>query len=561
MKLGWKKVLTLAGVGMACTTVPLMAQQYQATTPVPGQYQQQYSIAPVNTQQLPQWKHAVQPQAAVPVQNGVQQVTHHFAGQQELPAQQQFAQPQYNQFQQYAQQGLPQYPVQQVPQQKPEYNVPVQNAPVQNGFAAQQPVPVVPQQTVVQQPAQNPNWNNFPQQQVPAAQPQTGYVQRYAYVPQQAPAQPVAPQQQVVQQPAVSPVAAFESNLVAQEMSPASQNVQEIKPVSGDGACCESDSCCCIEPLCESLDDCCSTECCDTTVGCCEPCCGPTFYAGAAAVWLKPHFQDNTAIVLDPPPSDNIVIPFDYDFEVSPRVWLGYEHCDGHGFRFSYWQFDEAADQAWLEVQPTQLAVSQVYGANGILTRNAFAGPGEWISADHSVDLQTADFEFTSRHEYCTHNVLLSAGIRYAKMEQEFAATAWTGGLGVTLDEYVRNRHGFEGFGPTVAIDWSRPFGDHGLSFYTNARGSILFGDVYQDVYEIKNAGADVGNDNYDGDDSLAIGELGMGLQYSVLGWSDCEWIFRAGYEGQLWLDAGGPIRTQGDMALHGLSFGVGFTH
>ncbi|MEZ6048823.1 MAG: Lpg1974 family pore-forming outer membrane protein [Planctomycetaceae bacterium] len=501
-----------------------------------------------------------------------------------------------NQFPQQAYTQQYQLPVQQAQIQQSQNMMPVQyQAPVQPQFYTQQlpemnqpaalgtnpwngtapSAPVMNNQTYATQSFPVQNFSAQPQQIQPVQQVQP-------YIP------PVAQQQIYVEQPVVSqnysPINAAPQPVqpVQQYQTPYGQaafnqlqTASYYTPVSCDNCAppaapsCQSGTCNSMpydsgysaDAYCGATTDVCSTDYCGTG-GCCgtTDCCKSSYYAGVEFLWLQPNFQENVCIVLDPPPSDNIVMPCDYDYEFSPRAWFGWESCDGYGFRFSYWEFDHDLAYGELYVDVNQLAFIEVTEANGQLHRNAFAGPGETLVATHEMSLQTADFEFTSRHKFCKHDILVGAGLRYAQMDQHMTGTAYSAGW--VVDELVDHKHGFEGFGPTVSLFWNRPFDScGGLSVYSRARASILFGDAYQNVYEVKNAGANVGYDTYSGDESLAIGELGLGLQYTMMMGCDWELFCRGGYEAQLWWDAGGPLNTQGDMALHGLTLALGFNH
>ena len=302
---------------------------------------------------------------------------------------------------------------------------------------------------------------------------------------------------------------------------------------------------------------CCDTGCCDTCNPCCQPCCRCGVYAGFSAVFVRPYVKDDVAYISDPPPDDNLVQSFDRDFEFTPRVWLGYTGQDGLGVRATYWQLDTDAGPVSIvgTANNTPIFV-QVIGASTGVGRNAFAGVGETFIAGHSIQLQTLDLELTREFRRNQSLMMLGLGLRWADMDQRFNATVLDAGN--VLNEQVIHTHGFEGFGPTVSIFGLQAFGQSGWGVYGMARGSILFGERSQDIYEVKNAGANIGRDTYNGDEVLTIGELGFGLQYSHGMYGTYAGFIRVGYEGQIWFDAGGPTSTSGDLGLHGLLVGFG---
>jgi len=317
---------------------------------------------------------------------------------------------------------------------------------------------------------------------------------------------------------------------------------------SPDG--CFSESC---SP--HSYSNCCNS----VSSSCCEPCCERCgFYAGFAVVWIRPHFQENTSYIVDPPPDDNVVVPFDYDYEITPRIWMGFQSASGLGMRSRYWEFDhDTGPMSQTATATTAPIFVEVYGARSNIARNAFAADTETMTTTHSLRLNAFDLEATKAFHPGTSSMLLGFGLRYAKMKQKFRAEVTT--AADVIDELVVHDHGFEGFGPTVSLEVIHPFGDGGFDLYGALRASVLFGDAYQDILEIKNAGADVGRDSYRGEETLSIAEIAMGVQYSYETSGGTLYFVRGGYEGQIWFDAGGPIGTTGDMALEGLSLAFGF--
>jgi len=272
---------------------------------------------------------------------------------------------------------------------------------------------------------------------------------------------------------------------------------------------------------------------------------------------VKPHFPNDVPYISDPPPDDNNANSFKNDWELTPRVWLGYSGQDGLGVRATYWQLDADAGPTSIVGTPTNTPIYvQVIGASTGLGRNAFADVGETFIASHSLQLQTFDVEGTREWRRNQSSAILGLGIRWADMDQRFNATVFD--AGGALSEQVIHTHGFQGFGPTASILAVQGIGQSGLGVYGTARFSVLFGDSQQEIYEVKNGGANIGQDRFRSDDVLTIGELGFGLQYSHGLYGTYSGFVRAGYEGQVWFDAGGPTSPDGDMGLHGLLIGFG---
>jgi len=290
-------------------------------------------------------------------------------------------------------------------------------------------------------------------------------------------------------------------------------------------------------------------DCC--TVDCCDAC--PMFYAGAEMVFLKPHFGSATAlslsdVPLDPAAPDPSVvsnIPFDYDYEISPRFWFGYRNANGTGWRARYWQFDHhVAAEEFAGVFP--FAFISVRAPNTFVeVPLPLPTTGGWIETEHRLDLETVDLEITRDIDWGCTVLRVSGGLRYLDMNQHYAACATDGTFCYAMVDYDQH---FEGIGPTIAFEVG-----HELwccfSIYAHARGSVLFGNRSSRLdgfWAIPTVGT-VMHDSPSGDNVLSIGELGLGLEANF-----GTWFARLGYEGQIWWGAGGPTDSTSDLGLHG---------
>ena len=165
-----------------------------------------------------------------------------------------------------------------------------------------------------------------------------------------------------------------------------------------------------------------------------------------------------------------------FDYEVNPRLTLGYAGCDGLGMRVRYWQYDE----------------------------NTLSNNGNVIS----VDTYTIDFEVFQCIDLgsCT-SVEISGGIRYNEFDM-FRE-------GVVLD----GNDSFQGFGGIVAIEANRQLNCN-WSAYGRFRQVILSDDFFANQ---------IGNDSeFDG--IRDVTEVALGINYH-----GCRWTLNAGYEWHLW--------------------------
>ena len=89
-------------------------------------------------------------------------------------------------------------------------------------------------------------------------------------------------------------------------------------------------------------------------------------------------------------------------------------------------------------------------------------------------------------------------------------------------------------------------------------RLSVLFGETDQYFKKVDgNTGAITETfTRTTADESLFIGEVGLGLQYTR-----GKYFGRGGWEGQYWQNAGGPTTNDGDFGLHGLSLTLGLNY
>lgn len=192
------------------------------------------------------------------------------------------------------------------------------------------------------------------------------------------------------------------------------------------------------------------------------------WYAGVDIPVLKPHLGALGVSVL----GTDVGITPSYDYNVGPRLWLGWDNAEGLGVRVRYFTFDANAAQ--------------------------------------SLEAQTFDVEATQRGYLGNLHFQLAGGFRYAKMETGLGLPGtmfggeipFSGGIGMD----------FEGVGPTVAIDVRRPFGSHGLALLGGARSSWMYGQT--DIHLTGDLGS-IPVGIYADDHMMQINELSLGIEWS----------------------------------------------
>jgi hypothetical protein len=129
------------------------------------------------------------------------------------------------------------------------------------------------------------------------------------------------------------------------------------------------------------------------------------------------------------------------------------------------------------------------------------------------------------------------------------------------LTELVSQNLYFEGFGPTMSLEFYRgfcstpSFWSH-FSWFANTRWSMLIGQHEQDISYV--TGGTVVVDDHQQDDFLPIGEFAGGLQYAVRPFGRACWLLRTGYRAETWWGTGGPVDASSNLGLHGMLFSIG---
>ncbi len=309
-----------------------------------------------------------------------------------------------------------------------------------------------------------------------------------------------------------------------------------------------------------------SMGCCDVCTGCGDgvtysP--GQSIYVGFEAAIVKPRFENNQAFTVMS--SDGALfetfneIDFDYDMHLTPRVFIGWQRCDGIGLRATWWQFDHSADN--LSANPPANGFGEIalppFGDVDISSNIAT----DTFNAASELNAYTLDLEATRQASLSSWSIGVGGGVRYAYAEQRyFAQVRETGNV---LRDQVDFRHSIEGIGPTISIDAYRPW-THQISTFCKARGSVLFGDGESRL----NAGEDLDvvnsfntTRNTSRDDLLSIAEIQIGIrcQASPNRRRAIKPFVICAFEGQIWNGAGNATSEEGNLGFFGFTTGGGF--
>lgn len=283
-------------------------------------------------------------------------------------------------------------------------------------------------------------------------------------------------------------------------------------------------------------------------------------YGGYEFGWLQPRFTENVSVVVTRPSGDR-AIAFEHPFEITPRVWAGIENSRCTGVRARFWDLrTDAPTQVTFAAAGAAPLSLTIEGGSGNLRRTAVANAGDAMTSDHHLEMRTIDLEGTQRIRFARTEALMSFGLRYLKTRQRAHAVA-TDGTG-SLTELVCQDLDFDGFGPTASIEINRAlFCDDSvfrrLSFFADARGSILFGQQEQQLVLVTGGGASLAEDEYLHDDLLPTAELAGGLQWETRPLGCGLWAIRTGYRAESWFGVGGPVDTDSNLGLHGMILSV----
>ncbi len=260
----------------------------------------------------------------------------------------------------------------------------------------------------------------------------------------------------------------------------------------------------------------------------CSDCPTNNFYAGFDLAVLKPHMGTLGAEFFGHPAVD---LTPSFDYEASPRIWLGWDNAEGVGVRARYWTFESDATLAFPQ--------DPAHGFFGPVL-----GTASWLNAD------TLDFEATMRGCLGQLEFQLAGGFRYATIETgvgvygDFSQNQPTlGGIGMD----------FEGIGPTIAANVVRPIGSRGLALVGSARSSWMYGTT--DVFPVGELQGVLPVAAYVDDHMMQINEVSLGVQ-----WSRC--LARGGqisvaavWEAQAWEWAPVVGLIHQDIGLSGPTF------
>lgn len=287
---------------------------------------------------------------------------------------------------------------------------------------------------------------------------------------------------------------------------------------------------------------------------------GAGFYAGAAAVFAKPHYKEGfqysqTNVVT----GQQTLVPFEYDYEATPRIWLGHRRDDGFGVKFCFWEFDAGGQSSSNVADGFNLF--SAHAVNIIFPATIFAaGPGETLTNNDALKTQIQNYYVTYDTEVKGFEVGGRIGLRYASLEQTLSSTV-TSPLNVPIRQLNWKRE-YDGLGPAIAMEAKRRLGNSPISIVAQAGGSFLFGTKRIERTVLGDQSPQPASPFLtldDADEVAGIGEIGFGVEASHRCRSGYQLNLTAKYESQLWAEAGAP--TLGFLGFEGLTAQIELKH
>lgn len=314
-----------------------------------------------------------------------------------------------------------------------------------------------------------------------------------------------------------------------------------------------------------------SGYCDDSCVGCGDMACGNCvgegywadgIYAGFEATIVKPRFANNpayTVMTSDGALFENFTeVDFNYDTEFTPRVFVGWQNCDGFGMKVTWWQFDHAAGS--LSDNPPANGFGEIapppFGNIDISTNV----PTDVFTAGSGLNVYAIDLEATRQAMLGRWKIAVGGGLRYAFAEQQYSAQVRDSGN--ALLSQIDFRQSIEGVGPTISLEAYRILTPT-VSTFCKGRGSVLFGDGESRLLageDLDLANSFITRSVTSRDDLLSIAEIQYGVRWEGIRTRHRIFVpfLSIALEGQVWNGAGSATSEEGNIGFFGFNTGFG---
>ena len=282
---------------------------------------------------------------------------------------------------------------------------------------------------------------------------------------------------------------------------------------------------------------------------------------GYSFLFAKLHYKESfEATTTDLGSGTLNLIPFDQDYELTPRVWLGYKRADGIGLRGSFWNYDHAGERLNLVNNGLQIPAAT---ATSVIYPSLIVAPypGDRLQVDTDLNAINVDLEATYDLRVKNLALVLGGGLRYSHFDQHYDAAVIPGPVPLAGPASLNWVREFEGLGPLFSGRGQLPIGCRGFYGTGGINVSFLFGEknltrtVFNDATPSPNTTPpQLQFRNSDEIMGIYGSAIGLGWQRRTR-WGRC---FAEGtYEGQLWTDGGAPTITFTGFNGFGLNLGL----
>jgi hypothetical protein len=296
----------------------------------------------------------------------------------------------------------------------------------------------------------------------------------------------------------------------------------------------------------------------------CDECVGHqglAFAVGVEGVYVRPQFESNpafTTVLTDGSTYATVSqTEFTYDYEITPRIWVGIQSAGGLGVRGSYWQFDHGAP-----------SVTTTTPVNGFIEHPSFGGidiapivPGARFTASTELQAYAFDLDVTTSGTIGNWDLVAGLGVRYADIHQGYRAEQRL--ADGTFEGSIFYSHRNSGIGPSLTLASRKPLVGN-LALFFAGRASLLYGDATSvlTAVEAPYLGTPFTvNQRTDRDDLLPIGEIKLGLDWVSPHSQYGRFFVRGAFEAQLWSGAGNASSEVGDLGFFGATTGAGWLY
>lgn len=285
--------------------------------------------------------------------------------------------------------------------------------------------------------------------------------------------------------------------------------------------------------------------------------------AGAAAVFLKPGFDTDTAFYTEDQSGPSTVTTsnnFPYSYQTAPRINLGLIDNEGLSAQVRWFQFEDNSGASavagnnftFFNALPTKTSIGGV---------SAGGQAGDFMVTASNLKLYTIDVDLSQELNFERWQTTFGGGYRHASVSQSYQAYGTASGAAVASDV----GHRFDGNGIVVFGEARRPLGfwdrrtkgTSSLSLISSAKYSALWGTTKYSAVDTNpgpvNAVAQTSSNK-----SLSIAEVQIGMQADFVLQTGALVFVRAAWDGIWWNGAGSAASESGDLSLLGGSISLG---